>query len=337
MNGNDILLDEMKKDIEGELKEIQTWLDDPLIDELSGMVDYHFGWDSDVCRGTGKRIRPLLTLLCCHASGGKWEKALPAAAAVEAIHNFSLVHDDIQDQSEIRRGRPSLWQRWGTAQSINTGDAIFVLANLFINENLARVASAEATLKVSRILNGACLELTFGQHLDLAFEDRTSISAGEYNRMIAGKTAALLAAACEIGAVIGGVEPDTCRCFHQFGLHLGLAFQLQDDILGIWGDSEKTGKPSGDDILHRKKSMPIVLGLNEAPEFLSLWLKETVTQNELERMIQALDDSTIREKVIAASEEHTHQALQYLKDIRCSNAGVTLLQELAFQLLARNK
>jgi geranylgeranyl diphosphate synthase, type I len=334
---NDILLDEMKRQVENELKKIQTWLDDPMIIKLSAMIDYHFGWDSDAAGGSGKRIRPIVTLLCCHASGGIWEKALPAAAAIETIHNFSLVHDDIQDQSEIRRGRPTLWQQWGTAQSINTGDAIFVLAHLLLNDNLVRVTSAEVALKVSRILDRACLELTFGQHLDLAFENRTSISVNEYKRMITGKTASLLAAACEIGAVIAESEPDPRRCFHQFGLHLGIAFQLLDDILGIWGDAEKTGKPSGDDIRHRKKSLPVVLGLNESQVFSTLWLKEALTQNDLDRMILALEESAIKEQVIEAAEEHTHQALQFLKDSRSSKTGFFLLQELAFQLLGRNK
>ncbi len=334
---NDILLDEMKRQIENELKKIQTRLDDPMINELSEMIDYHFGWDSGSAGGSGKRIRPLVTLLCCHASGGTWEKALPAAAAIETIHNFSLVHDDIQDQSETRRGRPTLWHQWGAAQSINTGDAIFVLAHLLLNDDLVRVTSAEVGMKVSQILDRACLELTFGQHLDLAFENRTSISVNEYKRMITGKTASLLAAACEIGAVIADSEPDHRSCFQQFGLHLGLAFQLLDDILGIWGDTEKTGKPAGDDIRHRKKSMPVVLGLNESQVFSTLWSKAALTQNDLDRMVLALEEFAIKEKVIKAAEEHTHQALQWLNNSQSSKTDLSLLQELAFQLLNRNK
>jgi len=325
----------MRNAVEETLHSLNSWLDEACVEEMTAMIDHHFGWNQNGQGGTGKRVRPLLTLLCCEAAGGQWRDALPAAAAIETIHNFSLVHDDIQDQSESRRGRPTLWAVWGTAQSINTGDSLFVLAHLFLDRLQREFSSPETILAARQILNDACLELTIGQHLDLAFETRKSISIEEYYRMIKGKTASLLAASCEIGAVIAGAHKNKSQHFYNFGFHLGMAFQLLDDILGIWGDTGKTGKPAGADIFSRKKTLPVVLGLRDSPPFSEIWSKATLTEDDLDKMILALDTAGVSGTTLEEAQNHTTKALRSLSDSEGVKQGTDALSKLAKDLLER--
>lgn len=229
------------------------------------MMHYHMGWvDADFRPGTfevGKRIRPLLTLMACEAVGGDTEKALSAAAAVEILHNFSLVHDDIEDADEMRRHRPTMWKVWGPAQAINAGDGMFALAYAALLGSRRRGVSDGVVLAALERFTDCCAALTEGQHLDLSFERRSQVGVAEYVRMITGKTASLLATSLAMGALIGGAGPKIEDALYRFGLHLGLAFQVQDDILGIWGDPDATGKAAGNDILRGKKSLPLLYAL----------------------------------------------------------------------------
>ena len=210
-------------------------------------LEYPMGWvDADgypVHLSGGKRIRPLLLLLCAEATGNAWEPALPAAASVELIHNFSLVHDDIEDASPLRHGRPTVWQQWGLENAINTGDALFALAYTAMGHLHGRVPDSVA-VKAYAILNETNLLLTRGQHLDMRFERQPVVTVDEYLTMIEGKSAALLAAAAQLGALIGSGDSDAAAIYHRFGTNLGIAFQIRDDILGIWGDPfQQNGYP----------------------------------------------------------------------------------------------
>jgi geranylgeranyl diphosphate synthase type I len=215
---------------------------------------------------TGKRIRPLLVLLCACACGADCQSALPAAAAVELVHNFSLVHDDIQDNSPKRRGRDTTWMKWGVPMAINVGDALFVLSNQAIID-LRKDYPAEVVVRAAEILHNTCLELTIGQFLDMSYEERNDLSVEDYWPMIAGKTAALLAACCQIGALLGGASEDQQEIYRSYGHYLGLAFQVQDDILGIWGDENITGKSAASDLVEGKNSLPILIGLGKKNRF----------------------------------------------------------------------
>ena len=230
-----------------------------------GMMHYHMGWvDAGFAPDrlpAGKRLRPMLLLMACAEAGGDPRQALPAAAAIEILHNFSLVHDDIEDGDESRRHRPTVWKLWGVPQAINAGDGMFALAFSAIQRLAERGVTAEGTLRALRIFTDTCVELTEGQHLDMLFEQRDQVSVDEYLRMIQGKTAALVGASVAIGALVGGAPAAQDQAMRRFGQGLGLSFQIQDDILGIWGESTKTGKPKGNDLLRRKKSMPILHGL----------------------------------------------------------------------------
>src|SRR5262245_35325878 len=230
-------------DIELELQRQISRLDTPRTKLFHEMLTYHMGWTGEGAGpdATGKRIRPLMLLLCTAACGADWQSALPAAAAVELVHNFSLVHDDIQDNSNRRRGRPTTWVKWGMPMAINVGDALFVISNQAIMD-LEENYPAGRVAQAAQILHNTCLDLTCGQFLDMSYEERTDLGVEDYWPMVAGKTAALLSASCHIGALLGGADDAKQEAYRSFGHYLGLAFQVQDDILGIWGDEFQTGK-----------------------------------------------------------------------------------------------
>jgi len=247
-------------------QELQRLLNFPVAsgsaDCVAPMLHHHMGWDAHAPLAAGKRTRALLVLLCAGASGGRWQRALPVAAAVELAHNFSLVHDDIQDGSTLRRGRPTVWSVWGRAQGINAGDALFAHAHLA----LARAAQLPPAMRVRalELLGAACVELTAGQQLDLAFESEALVQPEQYLRMAHGKTAALLAAAAEMGALAGGATARVRTHYRSFGAQLGIAFQIRDDLLGIWGTGA-SGKSVASDIESRKKTLPLVYGCSVSP------------------------------------------------------------------------
>ncbi|MBV7327872.1 polyprenyl synthetase family protein [Chloroflexi bacterium TSY] len=266
-----------------------------------GMMHYHMGWTDAEFQPQqlpkGKRIRPILCLLACAEVGGDPSNALPAAVAIELLHNFSLMHDDIEDGDEMRRHRATAWTIWGVSQAINTGDAMFALSFATLQQLQGRGVSAKTTLRALDIFTRTCLMLTEGQHLDMHFEKREQVQIGEYMRMIEGKTAALIGASIAIGALIGGATPQQEQALQHFGQALGLEFQIQDDILGIWGDSSVTGKASGNDILRKKQSLPLLHALNHptiGPLLRQYW-SQSVTAEQLPTILDLLDEAGTRE------------------------------------------
>ena len=309
-------------------------------DAFISMLNYHLGFANADGTTTqvysGKRIRPVLSLLCCEACGGQTEFALPAAAAIELLHNFSLIHDDIEDRDELRRGRPTLWKLWGDAQAINSGDAMFTLAHLAMETALERGTDSTRVLRALRIFDEASIALTIGQHLDLSFENRADVTALEYMAMIKGKTAALTQAACAIGAVLAGAPPARISALAEFGAWLGIAFQLQDDVLGIWGDPGVTGKQDSD-LSHRKKTLPVLYAAQQSEELRTLYFGQpTHGADNLALLRQLINDNGGR--------QYTEQAAQdaYVKSIKAlDSAGIdglcaTVLRELAESLLGRS-
>jgi geranylgeranyl diphosphate synthase type I len=229
--------------------------------------------------------------------GGDPVQALPAAAAIELLHNFSLIHDDIEDGDETRRHRPTLWKVWGVPQAVNVGDGMFALAYAAMQRLTLRGAAAETTLKALGLFTQTCLALTEGQHLDMNFERRLDVSVDEYIRMIEGKTAALVGASVAIGALIGGASPEQITALQNFGQSIGLAFQIQDDILGIWGDPEVTGKAVGNDLQRRKQSLPILYALSHprVGEQFGALLAADYERPPLARALTLLDQAQARE------------------------------------------
>ncbi len=321
--------------IDTEMRRSVAASDDPTMTLFYGMLHYHLGWvDTDLKPAhfdAGKRIRPVVVLLCCEASGGDWRTALPAAAAVELLHNFSLIHDDIEDGDPVRRGRPTLWKVWGIPQAINAGDALYTMAHTTLNGLVAYHVPAERVLAARQRFDRACVALTQGQHLDLGFESRSSVTEAEYLRMISGKTAALIEAACGLGALVNGSA--LASHYENFGRELGLAFQIQDDLLGIWGDPAITGKPAGNDLRNHKKSLPVAYGLDRSEDLRHLYAQSEV---DVAAAMAELDRVGAREYAENLAAQHHRQALQALDATHQSNTATEALCELANQLLNRN-
>lgn len=251
---------------------------DRLAPSIRDVVSYHLGWtDADgkpaAVKG-GKGIRAALSVLSAEAAWADAEVGAPGGVAVELVHNFSLIHDDLMDGDLERRHRPTAWAIWGPSVALIAGDALSILATevLLGSTNPAGPAAAAA-------LGEATAEMIAGQADDLAFETRQSVSVEECMAMSTAKTGALLGCAASIGAVLAAAPPATVRALRDFGRHLGVAFQAVDDLLGIWGDPAMTGKPAGNDIRQRKKSMPIVAALaagdDEATELRALLFDDT--------------------------------------------------------------
>ncbi|AEW97379.1 MULTISPECIES: polyprenyl synthetase family protein [Streptomycetaceae] len=219
------------------------------------VAGYHFGWWDEAGRATqvgwGKGIRGALVLSGARALGGRVSEAVPVAAAVELVHNFSVVHDDVMDGDRTRRGRATAWSVFGARRAVSAGDAMLAAAWDLV----------AGGYPAARELSDALRALVAGQSADLTFEGRDDVGLAECVAMAAGKTASLLAAAGALGALAAGAEPARVAALRRFGHHLGLAFQLVDDLLGIWGDPAVTGKASGADLRRRKKTLPVVAAL----------------------------------------------------------------------------
>jgi geranylgeranyl diphosphate synthase type I len=222
---------------------------------------YHFGWCDEhgtptAGSSSGKALRPTLALLAAEAAGGEHETALPAAVALELVHNFSLLHDDVMDGDVLRRHRPTAWAVFGAGPAILAGDALLTLAF----DTLAAAGGARGREAVC-ILSAAVQELVDGQAADLSFESRHDVQLRECLDMARAKTGALLGCACALGELVATGDEDRIARMRSFGEHVGLAFQMVDDILGIWGDPARTGKAIHSDISSRKKSLPVVAAL----------------------------------------------------------------------------
>ena len=300
------------------------------------MMAYHLGWEGDGSGpiAQGKRIRPQVVLLCCEAAGGKWRNALPAAAAIELIHNFSLIHDDIEDHSDLRRGRMTVRAKWGDAQAVNTGDAMFTLANLTLL-GLNNTQPAETVLAAMELLQQICFELTQGQFLDISYEGEKSIPISDYWPMIGGKTAALIAGSAQMGALVGGASEVQQQAFYRFGYSLGLAFQAQDDALGIWGDASLLGKSTKSDLVDGKKTLPVVYALEKNGPFAKRWLTGPIMMEEIAQMAEQLRLEGAEEFTLSEVDRLTGDALNALQDAAYDSDARKALEELATNLLQR--
>lgn len=211
--------------------------------------------------GGGKRIRPALLLLCCEAFGGRVQDALPAAAAVEMFHNFTLLHDDIMDNAAVRRGKASVPARWGENVAILSGDAMMIYSY-----QLLRQVPESKIARIMEIFTSMALQVCEGQQYDMDFETRRKVSVVEYMHMIELKTSVLLGGAAMIGATLGEASEEDCRKIYRYALELGLAFQLQDDMLDSYGTEKELGKKIGGDILEGKKTCLMLHAMSRAAE-----------------------------------------------------------------------
>jgi geranylgeranyl diphosphate synthase, type I len=280
------------------------------------VVSYHLGWVDEhgepvAAGGGGKALRPALTLLSAQAAGVEPERAVPGAAAVELVHNFSLLHDDVMDGDLERRHRPTAWRLFGVAAAILAGDALLTLAV----DVLQRQADSPTTHAATACLTDTVQRLIAGQSADVAFERRSDVTLGECLAMAAGKNGALMRCAMSMGAILAGASPEVVDALAQYGAHLGLSFQLVDDLLGIWGSPEVTGKPVLADLRVRKRSVPVVAALTSGTpagdELRELYLRpDPPGEDELHQMADLVEragglawtEAEARKHVTAAGE-----------------------------------
>ena len=322
--------------IEEELQRVVAITRQPGLEDMHHILAYHMGWEGEGAgpEARGKRIRPLLVLLSAAAAGGDWPRALPAAAAVELVHNFSLVHDDIQDQSPLRRGRATVWTKWGAAQAINAGDTLFTLAQIALLR-LSETVSAEIALRSASLLQETCLALTQGQYMDLSYESRGDLTLEAYWPMVSGKTAALLSACTQLGALAAQASDPVCLAYYRFGKFLGLAFQAQDDLLGIWGDAALTGKSTESDLLSGKKALPVLYGLSLGGPFAARWRRGAITTGDVPALAAQLELEGGRRYTLERANELTDQALDALAEASPQGEAGEALETLAKRLLQR--
>ena len=315
----------------------------PELRGMYGMMRYHMGWEDQQGQPDdapkGKRLRPLLVLMTCQAAGADPSQALPAAAAVELLHNFSLIHDDIEDRGETRRHRPTLWTWAGDAQAINIGDAMFVVSHQALLRLSQVDVPAARVLEAFRIFDDTCLRLTQGQYLDIAFETREQVSIQDYMLMISGKTAALLAASAQLGALVAG-SPHL-DAYRTFGYEVGISFQIQDDILGIWGEEALTGKSTTGDIITRKKTLPVLYALNQsgpdAATLRELYARPTpLTQADVRAVLALLDKLNARDYARAQGQLHTQKALDALAATHGQPQTLAMITAVVEKLIGRN-
>lgn len=271
--------------------------DGPVLD----MLRYHMGWlDQEfkpVAASTGKGVRPALCLYACEAVGGDWHVAVPSAVSIELFHNFSLVHDDIQDGGTERHHRPTVWYVWGYSHGLNSGTALNMLANQALPKLARGILSPERLLGATRILTQAGMEMIEGQTLDMSFERTPRVSTTDYLVMIEKKTGALLEACLHMGASLGTEDERLISAMRRFGHAIGRLFQVRDDMLGVWGESEATGKPVASDLHRRKKSLPVVHALEHASlnastkQFPAIYRnKDALTEADVAVLLSVLDE-----------------------------------------------
>jgi geranylgeranyl diphosphate synthase type I len=304
-----------------------------------GIMQYHMGWlDADfglIQALGGKRLRPLLCLLTCEAVGGQIEHALPAAAAIELVHNFTLIHDDIEDHSATRRHRTTVWKLWGIEHGINCGDGMFAAALLRLSRLYERGVPPEQALEAQRALVETCLRLTEGQYMDMTFETQMDVDMGSYLWMIGRKTAALIACSTRLGALLGGASDDVIAAYERFGENLGLAFQVIDDVLGIWGDEIETGKSASSDILTRKKTLPVVYALHDS-ELRAIYAQESLVDGDVERVLAILERYQSREFAAQKAREYSQQAISALDEAGQATPAHSVMRDYALALLKRS-
>jgi len=320
-----MILAELARALEGETK-------------LRDILRYHIGStdkEGKPAEAFGKLLRPSLVLMTADGLGCASGAALGAAVALELVHNFSLIHDDIQDRDEVRRGRPTVWAIHGVAEAINAGDLMLTIA-------MSR--AIEAGEAVAASLAGAVDRMIEGQSLDLQFESRT-VMTDEYLRMIDHKTGALLSCALQLGGIVADVSDETLSTLGVLGRSIGRGFQIQDDLLGVWGDGDVVGKPQGSDIRRRKKSFPIAAALAEAAggdldrleAIYAANSEVSVAAEDVDWVIELLDRLAVRERGEAAVAVHLDEARALIEGLPLAPEALDEMRALIERLAGRVK
>lgn len=337
-------------DIEAEMQSV--------LDERDGharplyeMLSYHLGLDGGNTP-RGKRIRPLLGALAYQSLTGDYHRALPGAAAVELGHNFSLVHDDIEDADAERHHRPTLWAVWGIPLAINAGDALFALSRLALYR-LMDGFSDHRVLELMRTYDETCLALCEGQYLDISFERRADVTVDAYLEMIGKKTAALIGASVKAGAVLATDDDTVGEAYYRFGYALGMAFQMADDVKGTFWSASASGKTEAGDVRKRKRTLPLVWAMEHATDddrrrLVEIYLDGVratdgrgptpdmppPTDAEVAEVLAILERSGARQHTEDEARRYRDQSLAYLAELPCPEDGKAALGSLVRSVIA---
>lgn len=311
---------------------------------LYDIMKYHLGWlDEDlkpVEQYGGKRFRPTMCLLTYNAISGVYDKALPAASAIELIHNFSLIHDDIEDMDTERRHKPTVWKRWGIPHAINAGDGMHVMANIAALRLDELNVTHSKIIDVIRVLNLTVMELCEGQYLDMSFEGRIDVTTDMYLEMVSRKTAALIEASPHIGAMLATNDEELVGHFKKFGRKIGIAFQIIDDIIGIWQRTESTGKPMASDIKNKKKTLPVLYAFEKASKkdrdiLIDTYNKNELSDDDVAKILNVLEDTCARDAAQKIATKFEREALEELDQTGIKNDAMNKLRALTNFLVDR--
>ncbi len=314
----------------------------PLYDTLR----YHMGWADERGRPSGaaggKAFRPTLCLLACEAAGGRAELALPAAVALEFVHNFSLIHDDVQDRDRTRRGRPTVWAVWGVPTAVVAGNAMLKVADRAAAALVTQGLPGDVALDAAATLTRGYLRMMEGQYLDIAFESRPAVNVQEYLDMIERKTGALIETAVQLGSLVARPErqdPQMVEGFRTLGWELGRVFQIRDDVLGVWG-GPKTGKPVGADVQRKKKALPAVHALSAATgsarqELHAIYAKATLAGQDVEKVLEIMEGLGTQRYCQDMAEQRWFHGRAVIKSLRLAGETASQFEELGEYLLVR--
>ena len=285
----------------------------------------------------GKRLRPVLALMACNLFSDTIDEAVLPAIGLEIFHNFTLVHDDIMDHAPVRRNFPTVHAKWDTNQAILSGDVMVFVANDCIMQ-----APPDKLLKVFRVYNKAAIEVCIGQQLDMDYEKAAIVSQEEYLRMIELKTAVLVAASVKTGAVIGGANDKDSELLYEFGRNLGLAFQVQDDLLDVWGDTKVFGKTQGGDIVANKKTFPFVKAMEMATRAQAKQLQELFSGNEpdtdlkVRKVVELYEQLNLREVTETLAYDYINKGFGFLQKVSVDESRKKEMINLAISLIGRD-
>lgn len=286
----------------------------------------------------GKRLRPVLMLMACEAVGGKAGDAIIPAIGLELFHNFTLLHDDLMDRADVRRGKPTVYRKWNDNVAILSGDAMLTMAT----QHIAR-ARAEVLPEVMELFNKTAMEIYEGQQWDMDFESRTDVKVDEYLEMIRLKTSVLLGCACKMGAILGGASKALANDFYHMGVNIGLAFQLQDDVLDVWGDPATFGKATGGDIMNNKKTFLLINAMNmatgdDAVE-LNHWLSATDADpaQKIPAVTAIYEKLGLRDMSDGYISMYSNHALETLAAMRIDKDAAQAFADLTVKLIKRDR
>ena len=308
------------------------------------LLRYYMGWvdtEGNATAGTeGKYLRPTLCLFACEAVGGARGLAMPAAAAMELIHNFSLIHDDIQDGDETRHHRKTLWAIWGIPKALVAGNVLRVVADSTLDSLQSAGVPAHRALPVVEQLTQAYLEMIEGQYMDISFEGQSEVGLKQYLDMIARKTGALIRCSFTMGALIGAQNIGDADAFREGGRALGFLFQVRDDILGIWGDEESTGKPVGADIRRKKNAFPAVYAMSQAQgedkrHLLSIYRKSELSDADVHDVLHIMDALNVRQHAHTLAAQEAEVAMDALTAVEMDHNARREYESLLHFLLYR--